>query len=579
MQNNIVIYDAEKHQWLSFTNPVKIIETDNIAEVLVKFQEVEESVKKDLLYAVGFISYEAASGFDSALITKNLSSLPLIWFGLFNDYERIDLPAVQSSDKYFSDWKASVSKDEYNDAISKIKEHIRNGDTYQVNYTFRQFADYKGDAWKFFLELSLTQQGDYSAFIDTDKFTVCSASPELFFTYDKGRLTASPMKGTASRGMTLSEDIKQSEWLYDSEKNRAENLMILDMIRNDFGRVAVPGSVKVDKIFNTEKYPTVWQMTSTATAETDATITDIMKALFPCASITGAPKAYTMKIISELETSPRGIYTGSIGFISPENRAQFNVAIRTVVIDKQTKKAEYGVGGGIVWDSGDKDEYEECNVKTKVLKERQTEFSLLESILWTPGDGYFLLDYHLKRLSESAEYFDFKCNLKEVNKFLNEKIENYSQEPKKIRLLVDRNGKLSCQAVSILGNKKSEPVIKAVLADKPISITDPFLYHKTTNRKIYDVFMKIFPEFDNVILWNSSREVTEFCTANIVVKLGGKLYTPPQKCGLLKGTFRQYLLDCKKIEERVITIDDLKTADEIFLINSIRKWQKVFLCQ
>ena len=579
MQNQIVIHDAVNKQWLRFENPVKIIETDKISEVISKFQLVEEAVNKEKLYAVGFISYEAASAFDSALQTKSLQSFPLLWFAFYKEYEKIDIFSEHSTSTYLTNWSSSVSREEYDFAIARIKDHIREGDTYQVNYTMRQYADFSGDAWKLFKELSHTQRADYSAFIDTEDFTVCSASPELFFTYNNGKIIGRPMKGTADRGLTLGNDKKQSDWLYHSKKDRAENLMIVDMIRNDFGRIAEAGSVKVSKLFNIEKYPTVWQMTSTVEAETNAGMTDILKALFPCASITGAPKAYTMKIISELENTPRGIYTGSIGFLTPGKRSQFNVAIRTLVIDKKSNRAEYGVGGGIVWDSTDKGEYDECRIKTKVLTERQPEFSLLESMLWTPSEGYFLLDYHLKRLSNSAEYFDYDIDIKQVKLCLREKVSVFPTQPQKIRLLISQNGGLICQHDDIVGSIGKNSVIKVALADKPVNISNPFLYHKTTNRKIYDSYKEKFSGYDNVLLWNEMKEITELCTANIVVKIDGELYTPPIKCGLLAGTFRKYLLEQGTINEKVIHIDDLKQAEELFLINSVRKWQKINLCR
>ena len=577
MQNQITIHDAENKQWLHFTNPVKIIETGDINEVISKFQLVEEIVNKEKLYAVGFLSYESASAFDSALRTKQLCSFPLLWFAFYKDYEIIDLPSIASNSIHFGTWASSVSREEYDIAIAKIKDHIREGDTYQVNYTMRQCADFTGDTWEFFKELSHTQHADYSAFIDTEQFTVCSASPEQFFSYNNGNLTGCPMKGTAGRGLTIESDKREADWLYNSKKDRAENLMILDMIRNDFGRIAEAGSVKVSKLFRIEKYPTVWQMTSSVEAETNANLTDIMKALFPCASITGAPKAYTMNIISELENTPRGIYTGSIGFITPEKRAQFNVAIRTVVIDKTNSRAEYGVGGGIVWDSTDEGEYEECRIKTKVLTERQPDFSLLESILWMPEQGYFLLDYHLKRLLNSAEYFDYDVDIKQVELCLTEKVNDFPNRPQKIRLLISQKGEITCQFDNIIGSLKKDSVVRVILADKPINISSPFLYHKTTNRKVYNSFKEKFLDYDNVLLWNDKKEITELCTANVVIKIDGELYTPPVESGLLAGTFRQYLIEQGTITEKVIYLDDLKKAEELFLINSIRKWQRIKL--
>ena len=625
MNSTVVIHDASKQQWLRFKNPVRIIETTDIGEVLSKFQQIEKSAKKENLYAVGFVAYEAAPAFDSALKAHSLRSLPLLWFALYSKPIVINLESVSSDGSFVNEWKPSVTQKEYNKAIARIKNYIREGDTYQVNYTMRLSSEFAGDQWGFFRELVQTQQADYAAFIDTEKFTICSASPELFFTFEKGKLTGRPMKGTAKRGLTLEDDKKQAEWLYNSEKNRAENLMIVDMIRNDFGRIAKSGSVKVPNLFTIEKYPTVWQMTSTVNAETFASLTDVMKAIFPCASITGAPKVHTMEIISELETKPRGVYTGTIGFISPQKRAQFNVAIRTVVIDKTTEKAEYGVGGGIVWDSTDQDEYDECKIKARVLTEKRPEFSLLESILWTPDDGYFLLDYHLKRLEDSAEYFDYCIDLWQVRKKLNGLIARFSDKPQKVRMLASKKGEINCEfaelddviqngkvdnpsVISCPGSAGASPStvdicrilegeapaepgrcntfscgielsnkdrpLKLTLADTPVNSASPFLYHKTTNREIYDSYRAKFPDYDDVILWNEKKEITESTIANLVVKIDGNLYTPSTKSGLLAGTFRQYLLDQGAIKEKIIHLDDLKKAEEIFFINSVRKWQQ-----
>jgi len=581
MNNVVVIHDAANKQWLKFSKPVKTVMVTDIQELQTGLKKVLDSVEKENLYAVGFICYEASPAFDSALKVKQYrkdenSVVPLLWFSLYNDYEIIEIPELSKSN-CFKNWTSSVDKDSYNSAIKKVKNHILEGDTYQVNYTLRQYAEFDGSPWDLFCNLTLAQQSNYSAFIDTDEFSICSVSPELFFTFDNGKLTGCPMKGTAARGLTNEADKNNVQWLYNSEKNRAENLMIVDMIRNDFGRVAKTGSVTVPKLFNIEKYPTVLQMTSNVEAETDYSIFEVIKALFPCASITGAPKAYTMKIISELETEPRGLYTGSIGFITPENRAQFNVAIRTVVIDKTDNKAEYGVGGGIVWDSTDKDEYMECIVKSKVLEGSCPSFSLLESLLWTPDNGYFLLDYHMDRLLGSAEYFDYKVDETKVIKLLNNSIEGFPAKPQKVRLLVSKSGTVKCENATIelinsLGNIKN-----IAISNTHVNSNNPFLYHKTTNRSVYESAKADYSDLYDVLLWNERGELTESCRANLVLNIKNNLYTPPVSSGLLGGTFRRYLLETGKISEKILLKEDLVKADEIFLINSVRKWEKAVL--
>ncbi|MDP5016693.1 MAG: chorismate-binding protein, partial [Dolichospermum sp.] len=381
-----------------------------------------------------------------------------------------------------------------------------------------------GNAWELFLKLVQAQKADYGAYVDIDNFAICSASPELFFRLDDNQLTSLPMKGTAARGLTLVTDNDIANQLHLSEKNRAENVMIVDMIRNDMGRVANINTVKVPSLFNVEKYPTVWQMTSTVTATTTASISEIMGALFPCASITGAPKTRTMQIIRELENTPRRIYTGCIGFISPQRQAQFNVAIRTVLIDQENNQAEYGVGGGIVWDSVSSDEYQECQIKAQVLTLNQPDFSLLETILWQPDDGYFILDYHLQRLQDSAIYFDFHIDINSIIAQLHQLTESFLNQDYKIRLLLDSDGEIVCQtiALSAVNNQK---MIKLGLCSTPVDSSNIFLYHKTTNRQVYEIAKAAFPDCDDVLLWNERGEITETCIGNIVVDLNGELFT------------------------------------------------------
>jgi para-aminobenzoate synthetase/4-amino-4-deoxychorismate lyase len=381
------------------------------------------------------------------------------------------------------------------------------------------------------------------------------------------------MKGTTARGRTVAEDNQLAKWLFTSEKNRAENVMIVDMIRNDIGRVSETGSVYVPQLFNIERYPTILQMTSTVTGTSQAGIADIMAALFPCASITGAPKVSTMQIISELEPEPRGVYTGCIGFFAPGRRAQFNVAIRTVVVDKKQETAEYGVGGGIVWGSEMESEYEEWQTKARILTERRPDFELLESMLWLPDDGFFLLDRHLKRLSESARYFGFHCDLHQVREKLTRFMDPGVDQPQKVRLILHKNGSIEVERSSV---GKITPTI-ITLATEPIDSNDVFFYHKTTHRQMYELMQIGLTDIDDVLLWNKEEELTETTTANIVLNINGDLITPPVSSGLLAGTFRQELLKRGQIQEGVVKIHDLAEVEEIFLINSVRKWRKGLL--
>jgi para-aminobenzoate synthetase/4-amino-4-deoxychorismate lyase len=472
------------------------------------------------------------------------------------------------------EWNATVSRSDYEKALHEIKARIAAGITYQVNYTYRLRAPFRGDPWRYFQGLAGTARSGYPSYLDVGRWAVCSASPELFFRLDGDEVESRPMKGTAARGMMLKEDDERARTLQASEKDRAENLMIVDMIRNDLGRVAETGSVAVPRLCTVERFPTVLQMTSTVTARVTRSFSDLLAALFPCASVTGAPKVSTMRIIAELESTPRGLYTGGIGFLAPAGsgiRAQFSVAIRTVTVDRQAGVAEYGVGGGVLWDSDPGEEYRECEIKTRILSRGSPAFELLEAILWSPGDGYFLLDRHLARLGDSAAYFDVPVNLGSTRKALDAFAADLPPQDHKVRIAVDRSGAagITAQALSATARPR---VQRICLAASPVSSADVYLFHKTSRRAALERELAGHPGCDDVILWNERGEVTESCTANVVVERGGVKFTPPVACGLLPGTFRAELLDSGSITERIITRDMLRAAEGIWLINSIRKW-------
>jgi len=570
--------------WLLFENPVEVLTARTPDEVFQCLEKIEQSG----LWAAGFVSYEAAGAFDDALKTHAPGDLPLLQFGLFQTLEKVGTPRRGVRSYELGEWKPSVTRGEYTEAIASIKEHIAAGDTYQVNYTFRLNADFSGDPLSFFCDLAAAQQGQYGAFfcdlaaaqqgqygafMETDDYSICSASPELFFELKDGTITSRPMKGTLPRGLTFSNDWKNAETLKNSAKDRAENIMIVDMIRNDIGRVAEAGSVETLSRFDVEKYPTVWQMTSTVKGELSqrrkgAKDAGIWRALFPCASITGAPKAKTTELIQELEKGPRGIYTGSIGFIAPNGDAQFNVAIRTAVI--QDGKAEYGIGGGIVWDSDADSEYEEALSKAAILTKKMPKFELLETMLYEDGE-IFLLERHLKRLAESAEYFDYRFDREKIYDHLrNLRL----KKPTRIRVLLSKDGQFKVEAASCRLQRQDASATLAI-AKEPVDSKDVFLYHKTTNRAVYEDAKADFPDADDVLLFNERGEVTESCIANIVVELDGRKLTPPVSCGLLAGTFRDELLGSGEISEEILTLDDLKRANRIWVVNSVRKWREV----
>ncbi|MDN7241313.1 aminodeoxychorismate synthase component I [Planococcus sp. N028] len=563
-----------KIQPLVFKEPVEIFQAHTIHEVKQVMADVEKALQNGY-YTAGFVSYEAAPAFNPNMLVHDEPQMPLAWFGVFKE----PIPTtheVETSGEYeVSDWQMAGSLEQYQQGIQQIKQAIEEGHTYQVNYTERLQAKFSGDDLAFYRQLARNQQADYSAYLNIGNYRLLSASPELFFRIDKQKITAKPMKGTAPRGRFTAEDQGNAERLLASEKERAENLMIVDLLRNDIGRLAKSGTVTVPRLFEAEKYPTVHQMTSTVQAEIskEASVWDWFKALFPCGSITGAPKISTMSFISELEQSPREVYCGAIGFITPEKNAVFNVPIRTVIIDKENRTASYGVGGGVTWDSTSEGEYQELITKAHVLTERRPAFELLESLKLEDGN-YPLLTYHLERLGDTADYFNFIFDEGAVEQQLLQTAEDHPIGVFKVRLLVDKSGAFSTQAQAI--DPVSKPVV-CTLAASPVDSSDPFLFHKTTHRSVYEAQTNAVPDAFSVLLWNEKEELTEFTIGNLVVEKDGKFYTPPVSCGLLAGTFRQFLLDNKKIEEKKIYKNDLANYDAIWFINSVRGWLKVTL--
>lgn len=571
MINEAIVRDARNNRWLQFSDPVQVVTARVQPEVLPALDAANDAVERHGLHAAGFIAYEAAPAFDPAFcVQPPVKNLPLLWFGLYPKAAAIE-PPPPSAGFSVGRWQPTTDRAEFGRALQQIKTYIAAGETYQVNYTLRLQTKFSGDARALFWRLARAQSSGYAALISTGRHIVCSASPELFFARNGLHVEMRPMKGTAPRGCTTAEDAANIRWLEESLKNRAENVMIVDMIRNDLSVTADPGTVRVPRLFTVEKYPTVLQMTTTVTAQTGASTSTLFSALFPCASITGAPKVRTMQIISELETSPRGVYTGCVGFMSPGRQAQFNVAIRTVCIDQTTGTAEYGVGSGIVWDSDTAEEYEECQTKAQVLAADRPDFDLLETLLWEPGSGYFLPAAHVSRMVDSARYFDVPVAETQLWHKLEQAARNLGEQPCRVRLLASRTGNISVQATP-LAQSALPRRFSVALAPSPVDSKNPFLYHKTTHRQVYRRAQAAHPAADDVLLWNERGEITESCIANVVVRFGNRLVTPPVECGLLAGTYRAHLLAQRKITEQVVTLDDLKRADRVYLINSVRRW-------
>ena len=544
---------------LGFDAPTTEITATRNDEVLEVLEFAERESKAGSWVAV-MLSYEAAPAFDPVLAVHQASEFPLAWAATFS--EASEITTKQGRPISSNSWSARVSRDEYDAAVIRIRELIAAGDTYQVNYSFPLSSTFKGDSYAWYRSLCLAQGAQYSAYLDLGRFKVLCLSPELFFERRGDRVITRPMKGTIHRGRWPEEDRELAEWLKQSVKDRAENVMIVDLLRNDLGKVSVPGSVRVSSLFDIERFETVWQMTSTveATLKDGVSLVDLMSALFPCGSITGAPKIRTMQIIRELERSPRGAYTGTIGLLEPGGAGVFNVAIRTVVVDSESDQATFGVGGGVTIDSTAEREYEECLVKSRFLHTSPVEFQLIESMLLEDGE-YFLLERHLERLRGSAEYFGFRFPEEEIKSALTQTATGAF----KVRLVLWKDGQIETQISQIENADSGQGVALAVT---PVDSSDRFLYHKTTLRDYHS---------EDVIFWNERGEVTESRIANLVVPIDGQLYTPPISSGLLPGTFRAQLLAEGKIQERVVMISELQSVKEFFLINSVRKWIRVHL--
>ncbi len=557
----------------AFAQPVGEVVATATAEVRPALGAVEQAVAQGL-HAAGFVCYEAAAGLDPAFTTHPAGALPLVYFGLFAERTRIAAPSTDLGAYKLDKWQASVSWAEYEAAIERIRAYIAAGDTYQVNYTLRLHSRFEGDPLALYRDMGQGQESALCAYFDLGRHVLISASPELFFRRRDGRCTVRPMKGTRPRGRFAAEDQQRADDLQNSAKDCAENLMVTDMLRNDLGRIAQVGSVAVPALWSVERYPTVWQLTSTVESQLKAGVSlpDIFAALFPCGSVTGAPKVRTMEIIVELERAPRGIYTGCMGYVSPGPEACFNVAIRTAHLDREKAQLEFGVGSGIVWGSSVAGEYAECFIKAEILRARpRPSFQLVETLLYESGN-YFLLERHLERLSQSAAYWGFRyadglvrAQLQDAAKAIEERC--------RVRLLLTRDGEVHVQHQALAPPRR----LRVALAAEPVDSTDPLLYHKTTQRAMYDQQLAARPDCDDVVLYNERGELTECCIGNLVLERDGVRYTPPVESGLLAGTFRAELLAQGVLHTRLLSIGELARADALYLINSVRRWVELEL--
>ena len=584
---------------LLFEKPVEIVRCESPAEVETAFARLE-SLNAAGYHLAGFLSYELGYLFEPRLARlfevhegRRESGAPMIWMAAFEAPKVIEGTALGTGLKSDGDYEISalersLAREDYIAKVEKVRDYIAAGDVYQINFTFKYNFNFSGNPVAFYHELRRKQPVAYSALIHTpdsngNGFDLLSFSPELFLRRKEDRVWTRPMKGTAARGLDCDSDADQAAWLRTDEKSRAENLMIVDLLRNDIGRIAEIGSVEVTDLFTVETYRTVLQMTSgiTARLRDGVGFQDIIRNIFPCGSITGAPKVRAMEIIHELEPEARGIYTGAIGMIAPNGDCRFNVAIRSLMIGAEkngaqspVRQGEMGIGSGIVYDSNPADEYDECLLKGRFLTDPMEEFQLIETLLWQPDSGYHLLEEHLQRLDKSGRYFGFRHDGARVVAALETAANSLPENSHRVRLLLHRDGEVTVTSTAIETPDPSK-IQRFAIAEKRIDSLDPFFRHKTTRRQLYDgEFSRLGEELgcDEVLFLNERGELAEGSRTNIFIERAGRLLTPPLSSGALAGTLRQALLKdpSRDVVEAVLTLQDLETADRILLGNSVR---------
>jgi para-aminobenzoate synthetase / 4-amino-4-deoxychorismate lyase len=558
-----------------FLKPQKKVIINSLNQLDKKLNQIDEFIKKGFI-GYSLLNYEAGYLFEKTLRKYLSGKDDLLQFYFYDKSNVIELHSntidLNSNEKYkIKKFRLNTSKAEYEKSIKKIKNYIAEGDTYQVNFTVKANFTFSGELTALISNLIFNQSARYISIINNNPDLIISLSPELFFEIKGNQITSKPMKGTIRRGLNLDDDKLNYEKLKQSEKNKAENVMIVDMIRNDLGKISKYGSVKVKNLFEIEKYESVYQMVSTvdSTLNKNIKLSDVLRNIFPCASITGAPKIRTMEIINELEKEKRGIYTGSIGLIT-NNKIAFSVAIRTLNLNVRNKKGEMGLGSGIVWDSIAKEEYDETKLKGKFLSSSTKPFKLIETML-VENKKIFLLKDHLKRLKLSAEYFLFKYDDKKITSQLKKIIANLDKNKYRLRITLNKAGILN-HSLSQIVEKQNK--IRLIVSDQKVNTKNRFQYFKTTNREIYDAEYKKYSKlgYFDVLFFNEKNELAEGSITNILIYKNKKIYTPPLSSGLLNGIYRSYLLQKNpKIIKRKLFLEDLINANKIVLTNSVRK--------
>jgi para-aminobenzoate synthetase/4-amino-4-deoxychorismate lyase len=546
-----------------YTETVEIIRADTLEEVAGALDLLKAAQARGL-HAAGFMAYEAGYALEGRFSGHtNQNASPLLWFGLFRDYTKIapsDVPEMLSAPNtaWVGTPKPRIKQADYIAALNAVQAYITAGDIYQANLTFLADVPFQGHPLALYAGLRERAQAGYGGVVFTGEEWLLSLSPELFFTLQDGKMTTKPMKGTAR----ASDD---PDSLFNDPKQRAENLMIVDLLRNDLSRVAEAGSVAVPALFEIERYPTVHQMTSTITAQLRAGLdaTDVLRAIFPCGSITGAPKIRAMEIIAEIEHTPRGAYTGSIGRIDANGDAAFNVAIRTLQFKDGANTATLGLGSGIVADSVATTEWQECADKGAFVA-APVDFDLLETMRFDPDGGITLLDGHIARLGASAKQFGFTFNRHDVRNALQAATIRFV-EPRRIRLLLAKSGAVAIEIGKL--PPTPEGVVEVAVSPLPVSTDDFRVRHKTSSRAFYAEARAKAASFE-VLFTDHQGFLTEGSFSNIFVHGDGVLLTPPLARGLLPGVLRGALIENGSAVEADLRVEDL--ANGFFIGNASR---------
>ena len=578
--------------------PLAIVRADTAAQVQDAVLALQDWQSKGF-WAAGYLAYEAASGLSAELaqLCKTPDpAWPLLYFWIFDDAQMThEISDAAHADFDLSSWQPSLSPTVYTEGIMRIKNAIAAGESYQVNYTLPFESQLRGSPYALYQAMRRAQQAPFAAYFEVDGHCLLSASPELFFHWNgRGqvsdrKIVTKPMKGTRARGLWPAQDEALAAQLQASSKDRAENVMIVDLLRNDLGRIATTGSVKVDELFALERYPSVWQMTSTISAQTrpDVDLLQVLQALFPCGSITGAPKLATMQLLTQLEPQARGPYCGSIGLLRPDGSATLSVAIRSLMLAPELngeRHARYHAGAGITWSSDADSEWAETVQKTRVvqaafLQQSEQHFDLIETFLWD-GSEFVLLARHTERMAASASYFGRVFDAGSMLTTLQSTVAASDAPCQRVRLLLHADGSFSASSSPLAASAAplhylpdaGIPAQRFCLAATPIASSQLWLYHKTTQRSVYEQAKAACADVFDVLLHNERGELCEFTIGNLVLQLDGQFYTPPLGAGLLPGTLRAELLARGALHERTLYAADLKLATGIWLINSVRGW-------